>query len=126
MGYQNPIVRNNESVELLNYGFSSFELVNVIKYNECVTVIDNILFKNNQIKIVSKSDYFMVIKKGTKDQITTRFKYIINKENLKNNVGHYDIYYNNEHIESLELIVNETKRKNIFEVFIDILIKSLN
>ena len=122
MGYDNPIVRNNESLELLNYGFSNFKLIKVIDKNIIYKSLDNILYANNKVELISKEDKFYIVNKLDNAQITTKIKYNLND---KNNQGIVDVFLNNDYLFSTNLYIKDIKKKNIAKLFLDIIFKSL-
>ena len=123
LGEEVSKVRNQETTELLDYGFNLYK-VNVIK--EKGTIIQTIeLDKGNKasVDIVLEEDITILSKKSDQDKNYTE-KVIINDVELplsKNQeVGRLELYDGSTKIRSYSLIVNEdVKKKNLWQLFID-------
>lgn len=102
LGENEGNVRNNETMELLNYGFDNYK-IDVIKTKE--EIINNIKIdkcNKNEIKIYLEDDLSVVNKKTDKD-IKSEYKININEIKLPLNSG--DI------VGTIELINNKQSKK---------------
>ena len=73
LGAENGKKRFSETSSLLNYGFSNFENKQVVSKDSLLN--DNLQVKNakvDEVKIASKENIFVLIKKGSDDDITTK------------------------------------------------------
>ena len=72
-GAENGKKRFSETSSLLNYGFSNFENKQVVSKDSPLN--DNLQVKNakvDEVKIASKENIFVLSKKGSDDDITTK------------------------------------------------------
>ena len=73
LGAENGKKRFSETSSLLNYGFSNFENKQVVSKDSLLN--DNLQVKNakvDEVKIASKENIFVLSKKGSDDDITTK------------------------------------------------------
>lgn len=124
MGYSNPKLRNKEVVELLNYGYSNFELKCLVSNGEIIDNIDNIRLKPNNVKLVASKDIYILLGKDESlDNIKVKYNYSIKIEDLiSGNIGNVLVYNNEELVEKIDIVTDVTvKKRNYFEVLIKIL-----
>lgn len=117
MGEESPIVRNNEALELIRYGFSNYELKEFVSENFIYLKIYSIFYKNNYINIISKDKIEIVIKKNESDNYKINFIY--NKS--YNKLGLVEIIYNENIIHSSYLEYENQERRNMFELWIEVI-----
>lgn len=115
-GYENSNLRNVESLELLNYGFSTYKLDLIAKKDTILEVKNHILYKN-QFSIIIKNDIYYLCKITDKNEYKISHSY-----NILDNKGNLSVALNNESIISEDIFCKEEPlRKNIFEVMISVL-----
>lgn len=76
LGAENGKKRFSETSSLLNYGFSNFENKQVVSKDSPLN--DNLQVKNakvDEVKIASKENIFVLSKKGSDDDITTKVEF---------------------------------------------------
>lgn len=112
-GYENSNLRNTESIELLNYGFSNYKLDLVLKKNTILESKNHILYKE-KIEIITNKDIYYLCKISDKNNYLCDYSF-----DLLNQNGKINIVLNDEIIIEENLIAsNNIKRKNIFEVML--------
>ena len=134
MGEPTPQDRNSEVSELLNYGFSQYQSISVVKKNQVITDIELIKAKNKIIDIVAKEDYSLFIKKNEKPgKITYDFKLNDININIKkgDEVGILYILENGKKIKEVPLTIkNNIEKANFITLFkrylINIIIGNIN
>lgn len=115
-GYENSNLRNVESLELLNYGFSNYKLDLVLKKNTLLEIKNHILYKN-QIKIITTNDIYYLCKISKNNNYKYNYTY-----NLDNNSGNITINLDDENIINDEIkLADELIKKNFFEIMISII-----
>ena len=123
LGEEVSKVRNQETVDLLDYGFNLYKVNIVRKKGE---IIDNIKLKKSNKKtvdIVLENDVTVLSKKSDSDK-AYKEKVILDKINLplkKNSkVGVLELYDNSKKIGSYNLVINkDIKKKNIIDIYFD-------
>tara|TARA_B100000902_G_scaffold392763_1_gene445698 strand:+ start:53 stop:1204 length:1152 start_codon:yes stop_codon:yes gene_type:complete len=125
-GFESKNARSKESVKLLTYGLSNFDLVQIAKSNEAIDKIDVWLGKEKSVNVYSKQDIFKTIKKAKKKLLKVSIVYEgpveapISKDQK---IAKLKIEYDKEIIGEYDLLSSkEVKRVN----FISKIIKSLN
>ena len=124
MGYSDPKLRNKEVVELLNYGYSNFELKCLVSNGEIIDNIDNIRLKPNNVKLVASKDIYVLLGKDESlDNIKVKYNYSIKIEDLiSGNIGNVLVYNNEELVDKIDIVTDVTiKKRNYFGVLIKIL-----
>ncbi len=116
-------VRNQETAELLDYGFNLYKVQLIKKQGDVIKTIDLDKATKNNVDVVLDRDITILGKKSDTDKNYTE-KVNINeiKLPLKENqvVGNIEIYDQGKQIGSYPLIVKENiKKKNIFKLFLD-------
>lgn len=116
-------VRNQETQELLDYGFSLYKIDVIRKKNE---VIDKIKIKKSnvdRIDAILEEDATVLMKKSDqtkpyKEKIKIDEINLPIKKNTK--IGVLELYDNSKKIGSYNLITNrDIKKKNIFNIYLD-------
>lgn len=115
MGCESPKKRNSDIVELLNYGMSNYEIVNLFKKGEVVKELESINKTPNIYHLVVNGDVNVVKKKNAPSKnVTTEIK---DDKML--------VYLDNELYQKVELVIKEPLEKASFlEIFFN-LIKQL-
>lgn len=116
MGYDNPIIRNQEASSLLNYGFSFYNKVSFISKDEIIKKYDSILYDNNSITIYPSKSLTKTILKSEADNYSLKYEFSSKTD------GKVILYYKDKEIMSSELVIKDGKKKNIFKLFLDVLI----
>lgn len=116
-GYDTSQKRNTESLELLRYGANTYKKITVINNNTILNEYEHILYKDKiRIKVIKEISF--IDKKTNNDIYTYSYKY-----DLKETNGILQIYKNNElMVETNDLVVEEVKEKNFFEVIMSLFI----
>ena len=116
-------VRNQETTELLDYGFNLYKVQVIKKQGDIIQTIDLDKATKNKADVVLDKDITILGKKSDTEKNYTE-KVNINeiKLPLKKNqvVGNVEIYDGTNKIGSYPLVVNEdVKKKNIWKLFLD-------
>lgn len=125
MGEENNKVRNQDTMELLNYGFSNYKMETILKKDDVVGSIN--------IEFGSKKKVDLVLKSDCQDLVSileeNNYSYEIIKNRIKapvkkgDVVGKINLYSGNTKINEFDLTVKEDVRKsNFFELFINNLV----
>lgn len=125
MGEENNQIRNQDTMELLNYGFSNYKMETILKKDDVVGSIG--------IKFGSKKRVDLVLKSDCQDLVSileeNNYSYEIIKNKIKapikkgDVVGKINLYSDSTKINEFDLTVKEDVRKsNFFELFIDNLV----
>lgn len=125
MGEENNKVRNQDTMELLNYGFSNYKMETILKKDDVVGSIN--------IEFGSKKKVDLVLKSDCQDLVSileeNNYSYEIIKNRIKapakkgDVVGKINLYSGNTKISEFDLTVKEDVRKsNFFELFINNLV----
>lgn len=115
MGYENPIIRNQEASELLSYGFSFYKKKIFLNEDDVIKRYNTILFENDCLKLTPKNSIVHTILKSDED------KYELEYEFSSKTKGKATLYYNGSVIETSDLIIKEKKKKSIIKLFLEIL-----
>lgn len=115
MGYENPIIRNQEAAELLSYGFSFYKKISFLDKDDIVKKYDTILYENNLITICPTKSFVKTILKSEADKYEIRYEFSSKTE------GKAILYYDGKVIDTVDLVVKESKKKNLFKLFLEIL-----
>ncbi len=125
-GFDNKNSRSKESIKLLTYGLTNFDLVNIAKKGEPIEKIEVWLGKENSVNVYVNEDIYKTIKKAQKKLLKISINYSgpieapIKKDQV---VGKLKVVYNENLLGEYDLLtLNEVKRVNIFSR----LMKSLN
>ncbi len=116
-------VRNQETTNLLDYGFNLYKVQLIRKQGDVIKTIDLDKATKSKIDVILDRDITVLGKKSDTEKSYTE-KVNINevKLPLKENqiVGNIEIYDQGKQIGSYPLIVKEdVKKKNIFKLFLD-------
>ena len=125
-GFKSKNSRSKESIKLLTYGLTNFDLVQITKGNEPFQKIDVWLGKENAVDAYTKEDIFKTIKKAKKKLLKVVVKYDgpveapINKDQK---IATLRVVYDQELVGEYDLLASkDVKKVN----FITRLIKSIN
>tara|TARA_B110001452_G_C15172389_1_gene407448 strand:+ start:22 stop:1173 length:1152 start_codon:yes stop_codon:yes gene_type:complete len=125
-GFDSKNDRSRQSLKLLTYGLTNFDLVKISITDEPLDSVEVWLGKENKVKVYTKENVFKTIKKGQKKKLKVKIVYEgpieapIKKDQI---LAKLKIIYDQEQIGEYELLaVKEVKKVNIFSR----LIKSLN
>lgn len=131
LGEDNGKVRNQETAELLDYGFNLYELDTIKKKGEVLgtTKIDKA--NTDNIEIVASRDITVLKKKGEvkgnykTDLKLNNLKLPINKGEVIGNLNILDELGNK--LDTIIVTVNEdVKKDNFFNIFLKILLSAIN
>jgi D-alanyl-D-alanine carboxypeptidase (penicillin-binding protein 5/6) len=125
-GFDTKNARSIESVKLLTYGLTNFDLVEINKSDKPFEKINVWLGKDQQVDVYVKEDIYKTIKKAKKRLLKVTLKYNepieapIKKDEI---IGKLRVVYDQELIGEYDLLAsNDVKKVNVFTR----LIKSLN
>ena len=125
-GFETKKSRSRESLKLLTYGLTNFDLVEISKADRPISNVEVWLGKENSVKVYTKKDIYKTIKKGQKRKLSIKVVYDgpveapIDKDQV---VAKLKIIYDEELIDEHDLLaLKEIKKVNIFSR----LMKSLN
>ena len=125
-GFETKNSRSRESLKLLTYGLTNFDLVEINKSDKPIEKIDVWLGKDQQVDVYVNEDIFKTIKKAKKKLIKVILKYEgpveapIKKDEI---VGKLRVIYDEELVGEYDLLAaKDVEKVNIFTR----LIKSLN
>ncbi len=125
-GFDSKNARSRESIKLLTYGLTHFDLVEINKSDKPIEKIDVWLGKDQQVDVYVNEDIYKTIKKAKKRLLKVALKYEepieapIKKDDI---VGKLRVVYDEELVGEYDLLAaNNVKKVNIFTR----LIKSLN
>ena len=125
-GFETKASRSRESLKLLTYGLTNFDLVQIAKSNEKIGKVEVWLGKQNLVDVHVDKDIYKVIKKAQKKRLKISMKYdgpIEAPIKKKQSVGKLRVVYDEDLIGEYDLLAsNDIKKVNIFTK----LIRSLN
>lgn len=117
MGNSSSKMRNQETMQMLNYALSNYEIVNIFKKGQVVRTYKDVNLTSKSYQIVVANEVNILKKKGTK-QKDIRYDLFIDYgkiKNLKNkDIGNLKLYYDNQLIKEISLDINEEVRKSSF------------
>ena len=114
-GYDKPLTRNKESLELLRYGMSNYKVNKVLSKNQVLETVEHILYKD-KINIKVSNDVYYLSKKTEKYEYTYDYSF-----SLIDNKGEIIIYQDNKELCKTNVVVELNNKKNIFELMLSIL-----
>jgi len=125
-GFETKASRSRESLKLLTYGLTNFDLVKIAKSNEKIGKVEVWLGKQNFVDVHVDKDIYKIIKKAQKKRLKISMKYDgpieapIKKEQ---SIGKLRVVYDENLIGEYSLLASkDVKKINIFTR----LIRSLN
>ena len=125
-GFETKASRSRESLKLLTYGLTNFDLVQIAKSNEKIGKVEVWLGKQNLVDVHVDKDIYKVIKKAQKKRLKISMKYdgpIEAPIKKKQSVGKLRVVYDEDLIGEYDLLASkDIKKVNIFTK----LIRSLN
>ena len=125
-GFNSKNSRSRESIKLLTYGLTNFDLVNIAKADKPVHEIDVWLGKDAKVDVYTNQDIYKTIKKAKKKllKVSVMYEGPIEAPIYKDEkVAILKVVYDNEIVGKYDLLAsNDVKKVN----FISRLLKSLN
>ena len=125
-GFETKNSRSKESLKLLTYGLTNYDLVEISKSDKPINNVDVWLGKENSVEVYTKENIYKTIKKGKKRKLKIKVSYDgpveapIQKDQV---VAKLKIIYDEELIDEYDLLaLRQIDKVNIFSR----LIKSLN
>lgn len=122
MGNSTSAKRNFETVKLLNYGFSVYEVKEYRPKDYKVDEYESLFFKPQKVDIITKDPIYFVVKKGTElEGYKDRYEMNINQANYQPGdvVGKYQVLRNNKVVYEVDLTVaNQVERVNLFDLYL--------
>ncbi len=74
MGYRDSKIRNGESVQMLRYGATHYQIQTVIEKNQRIDTIDSVFYKD-PLKIVAREGFYVLTEKGKTLDFTQKTEY---------------------------------------------------
>ena len=125
-GFETKRSRSRESIKLLTYGLTNFDLIEISVDNNPLDSVEVWLGKDRTVKVYTKENIYKTIKKGQKKKLKAKVIYegpIEAPIKKDQKLAKLKIIYDEELIGEYDLLaLNEVKRVNMFSR----LIKSLN
>ena len=125
-GFETKNSRSRESLKLLTYGLTNFDLVEISKSDQPLYRVDVWLGKENSVEVYTEENIYKTIKKGQKRKLKIKVVYNgpVEAPIQKNQaIAKLKIIYDEELIDEYDLLAfKEINKVNIFSR----LIKSLN
>ena len=125
-GFESKNSRSRESLKLLTYGITNFDLIEISKKDEAFSSVEVWLGKEQLVEVYTKENIYKTIKKGQKKKLKAKVVYNgpveapIQKDQI---LAKLEIIYNEELIGEYDLLsIKDIKKVNIFSR----LLKSLN
>ena len=125
-GFETKNERSRQSLKLLTYGLTNFDLIQISIKDQPFNSVDVWLGKSNTVKVYTNEDIYKTIKKGQKKKLKAKIIYDgpieapIKKDQV---LAELKIFYDQEEIGVYDLLsLNNVKKVNIFSR----LMKSLN
>ena len=110
-GYKDSKTRNSESLDLLRYGFSNYELKVLLKKDTLLEEIKSAQYKN-PVRVLVKNNISILTKKNEEIDYTYDYEYVLN-DYLE---GKVYVYVNNSTIEGEIYTDSIIKKRNLFEI----------
>ena len=110
-GYKDSKTRNSESLDLLRYGFSNYELKVLLKKDTLLEEIKSAQYKN-LVRVSVKNNISILTKKNEEIDYTYDYEYVLN-DFLD---GKVYVYVNNSTIEGEIYTDSIIKKRNLFEI----------
>ena len=110
-GYKDSKTRNSESLDLLRYGFSNYELKVLLKKDTLLEEIKSAQYKN-PVRVLVKNNISILTKKNEEIDYTYDYEYVLN-DFLD---GKVYVYVNNSTIEGEIYTDSIIKKRNSFEI----------
>ena len=113
-----PKVRNQEAMQLMDYGFSLFENITIFKKKLVIERIEIFNAKARYIEVISKEDITYTKDKSKNDEYAYSIDYVKTNAPISQDdvIGYLMIYRNNETISSFKLYsLNDIKALSFLE-----------
>lgn len=121
MNEESSKIRNEETIKLLDYGFTNYKIKTILNKNENIGTINIFNSKKEIYELKLKDDATNL--EGLNEN--NNYTYNINIDEVKaplkvgDKVGILNIISNNKNIKSIEITINEeVKKANIFDLFL--------
>ena len=125
IGFSNSKIRNQETMDLLDYGFNQYETKIIKKKNDVVGQLTLEKATKDKIDLVLKDDVVIINKKQDKekeytyDVKTYDVSYPIKKDTV---LGEFQIKENNKIVSKIDLVAKEDINKlNMFKLYLKVL-----
>lgn len=123
MGAETIEQRTEETLSLLNYGVTNYEVKKIYTEGDVIETIEDVSYKPTIYHIAIKEDIYILNRRGT-EYIDITEERLINYDNLHSNekVGTIKILVDGEQVNEVELYVLEDVRKaNIFIIILEVI-----
>lgn len=123
LGEEVSKVRNQETTDLLDYGFNLYKVNVIKKQGDIIKTLEFDKGSKNSVDVILNQDITVLAKKNDTDKTYTE-KVLIDEVKLplleNQQVGTLEIYDGSEKVGSYPLVVKEgVKKKSIWKIFID-------
>ncbi len=114
MGYPTSLLRNTETVELLNYGFTTYQKEIIIPEGEVLLQFNSLLYKPSQFYLIN-TDNISVLKNKNEDLKELNYELIYSNDH--NESPKIIVYYDNKELGIYDIEYSEEIiKRNIFEI----------
>lgn len=114
MGYPTSLLRNTETVELLNYGFSTFKKEVIIPEGEILLEFNSLLYKPSTFKLIN-SNNICVLKNKNDDLLDITYELVYSDDH--NEIPRIIVYYNNNELGIYDIeYSDDIEKRSIFEI----------
>ena len=125
-GFNTKNDRSRQSIKLLTWGITNFDLIKISSKDTALTEVDVWLGKTNKVGVYTKENIFTTIKKARKKKIKAFIEYngpIEAPITKDQELGKLKVLFNNELINTYPVYaLNDVKKVNLFSR----IIKSIN
>lgn len=117
MGNSTSALRNQETMQMLNYALSNYEVISVFKKGHIIRTYKDVNLTSKPYNIVVSSDVSVLKRKGTSHK-DIRYDVLIDYSKIKNlenkDIGKLKLYYDNQLIKEVSLDISEEVKKSSF------------
>ncbi len=125
-GFNTKNDRSRQSIKLLTWGITNFDLIKISSKDTALTEVDVWLGKTNKVGVYTKENIFTTIKKARKKKLKAFIEYkgpIEAPITKDQELGKLKVFFNNELINTYPVYaLNDVKKVNLFSR----IIKSIN
>ena len=125
-GFESKSLRSKESLKLLTYGLTNYDLVHIVKANTPLYKIDIWLGKKDYVKAYTNEDIYKTVKKAKKKLLKVYVKYngpIEAPVNKNEKIATLKVVYDDELVGEYDLLSSEEIKK---VNFLSRILKSIN
>ena len=126
MGYSDSKTRNSETVSLLNYGFTNYEVKIILPKGKKIYHVNAMKYRPEAFDVVTLENLSILTKKGEKiKDISWNIKSYPNFKTGEN--GCIEVYYDDKFVGDIDIYAqDDVKHKSFFSIIIDIFLLILS